>query len=358
MIYFSWSTLLNRILILFGYLIYTKYIFIVTAFFTFLRANLALPASPSNSTLSTPYLDASSSQSLPPLGPSSLTTMTNVDSCNFHFSSSSSSTSSSFSASPSTTDSVHSFPSSATSFSGDDGWFRGDDEVTTEVLWMDRDKDIALDLIRQSVVEQRTEAFKAVVGHPLVIVWWTLLSAVMWKLGAYMGCDSTIIMSAVASITAVSIATLWFSLHEYASLAARIDQDWLRLGDTILGARHRDKLIGTAIIRLENSTPRNRRRRTNGKGFVTAWTVQKQQRRKGVGRQILEEAVRTLRDRAGNGVDIGFAAEHANSVFVLPELFVKRFRMNERMAATVLDGVMESKRFGAWRGGSRRGLKK
>lgn len=72
-------------------------------------------------------------------------------------------------------------------------------------------------------------------------------------------------------------------------------------------------------------------------------------RGKGVGADMLHEAVRITRERCGRDAAVGFAAEHANSGEVLPEMFNRPFRQAERRAAGALEKVL-----GEWEGMKRK----
>jgi GNAT superfamily N-acetyltransferase len=112
--------------------------------------------------------------------------------------------------------------------------------------------------------------------------------------------------------------------------------------DTIIGSRYGEELIGACILRLERNGSGKKARKLGGKGIVRAWTVRIKYRGRGVGTELLEEAVRVTREKLGGSAEIGFAAEHANSKMVLPELFNGGFRKREAKAAKLLDGVVGS----------------
>jgi len=69
--------------------------------------------------------------------------------------------------------------------------------------------------------------------------------------------------------------------------------------------------------------------------------VRVKHRGKGVGTELLEEAVRITREKLGNSAEIGFAAGHANSK-VLPEFFNATFKKRDGRAAKALEKMVES----------------
>lgn len=64
---------------------------------------------------------------------------------------------------------------------------------------------------------------------------------------------------------------------------------------------------------------------------------------------MLHEAVRITREKCGRDAEVGFAAEHANSSMVLPEMFNRTFRQDERKAAGALEKVLSE-----WEGARRK----
>jgi len=117
--------------------------------------------------------------------------------------------------------------------------------------------------------------------------------------------------------------------------------------DIIIGSRYGEEIMGALILRLEKNgngsgKKKTKSAKTGGKGVVRAWTVRIKYRGRGVGTELLEEAVNITREKLGNSAEIGFAAEHANSKMILPELFNSSFRKREAKAAKALDTVMES----------------
>ena len=139
----------------------------------------------------------------------------------------------------------------------------------------------------------------------------------------------------------------------YIPLAEALSWDWM-LGDggvedTIIATRFGRDVIGALVLRLEPlpSSPSKRKHNHHrgaslrgGKGVIRAWTTRLRYRGKGVGRDMLDEAVRITRERCGKDAEVGFAKEHANSGRVLPEIYNGAFRRGEMKAAKSLEGVL------------------
>ena len=94
--------------------------------------------------------------------------------------------------------------------------------------------------------------------------------------------------------------------------------------DVLLGARFGDEVIAAAVLRLEPNPHASGKRRKGGaglkggKGVVRAWTTALRYRGRGVGSDVLFEAVRVTKEKCGRDAAVGFAKEHANSIMVMP----------------------------------------
>lgn len=288
------------------------------AFFSFLRANLVLPQSTLNSNTSTPLLDPSSSQTLPPLIHSSLATMTsNAD---------------------------------------EDATLKPNplDEIpplTTAALTAEADKTAALKLIADSIAQQRQLASRAVIFHPLTIAVYIGVLAILSRLIYKSNTDIGLLLTTGAGITMTGLVAVRGITRGYVDFAESLNWNWVKNedgeDDIIVGSRYGEDIIGAAVLRLEryghgSGKKKTKNSKTGGKGLVRAWTTKMRYRGTGVGTELLEEAVRITRDKLGSSAEIGFAVEHANSKAVLPEIFNGGFRKREMRAAKALETVVES----------------
>ncbi|CAD6448699.1 e2c3886c-1247-4775-a0a1-9232f1c471dd [Sclerotinia trifoliorum] len=290
------------------------------AFFTFLRANLVLPPSSLNSTYSTPILYASSSQTLPPLRPSSLATMSsNID------------------------DDI-TVPNP----------LEGIPSLATTALTTEEDKTKALKLIADSIAQQRQIAAQAIIFHPLTLTLYTLIIGIVTKWQYTDTSDLGLLGTTLAGVTMACLVAVRAATAGYLHTAEEFNWDFARNDDgeedVIIGSRYGDEIIGALILRIEraphiNGSPkRGKSGKKGGKGVVRAWTTKVRYRGTGVGTEMLEEAVRETRGKLGNSAEVGFAKEHANAKMILPEMFNGEFRKRERRAAGALEAVLESAR--------------
>lgn len=137
---------------------------------------------------------------------------------------------------------------------------------------------------------------------------------------------------------------------QYISVAESMRWDWLQSEDgeedTIIGVRFGKEIIGALMLRLEPSSNPTGKKRTRasalkgGKGVIRAWTVSLRFRGKGVGTDMLQEAVKVTKEKGGRDAAVGFAKEHANSTVVLPEALNGQMRKGEQRAAKTLEKIV------------------
>ncbi|CZS97472.1 uncharacterized protein RCO7_00225 [Rhynchosporium graminicola] len=304
-------------------------------FFTFLRSNLVLPPSTLNSTTSTPLLDASSSQTLPPLlFTSPLATMSSHDTHTI-------------SPSPSSEALIHPSP------------LDGIPPLTTSTISTEPAKIAALKLVADSIAQQRQFAARAIIFHPLTLFVYILLLGIISQFLYKTRGDLGILFTTAAGVTMACLVAVRGATGGYLALAEKLN--WGFLGgeggeeqDLIIGSRYGEELIGALVLRLEkgsgggNGGGANGKKRSpskagksGGNGVVRAWTVRNRYRGKGVGTELLEEAVNITREKLGNTAGVGFAAEHANSTMLLPTIFNAGFRNKERKASRMLAGIVD-----------------
>lgn len=234
--------------------------------------------------------------------------------------------------------------------------------LTTTTLTTSEDKISALKLVADSIAQQRQFAARAVIFHPLTLSAYILLLGIISQLLYKDRGDIGIVLTTAAGVTMACLVGIRGLTSGYLSLAESFNWDFARNEDgeedVILGSRYGDELIGALILRLEPHGPaatgkrKSSKSKSGGNGVVRAWTVRNKYRGKGVGTELLEEAVRVSRERLGRDAGVGFAAEHANSKMVVPEIFNGRFRRRERMAGRLLESVV------AGVGGNGRGKKR
>lgn len=239
--------------------------------------------------------------------------------------------------------------------------------LSLDVLTTRNDKVEALKLVADSIAQQRQRASLGLVFHPLLVsglvASLALTYQVAWARKPQPQRDFGIALTLFAGVVMAYLLAIRYFTSGYIQIAESLGWDWLVSPDTgdedvVIVTRFGSELIGALFLRLEpSSSPaghhRGKRRGTQslrgGKGVIRAWTTKLRYRGKGVGADMLQEAVRVTRERCGRDAEVGFAAEHANSQMVLPEMFNKPFRNGERKAAGALEKAVAE-----WEGGRRK----
>lgn len=214
-----------------------------------------------------------------------------------------------------------------------------------------------LQLVTDSVFEMRQRSAKAVILHPVCLAAVATFWSVVYRFAFLSGDKESAIQRAVTfsgCITALYLITVGSYSSGYSRLAAKIDWDWLQADiggeeDIIVGARCGESVVGALVLRLEpkkiplpkrKGHGHSRSRSTSlkgGKGVIRAWTTKNKYRGKGIGKDLLHEAVRMTRERCGKDAQVGFAQKHAHSVMLLPSMFNGAFRRDEVRAAKALE---------------------
>ncbi|EPE09960.1 gnat family [Ophiostoma piceae UAMH 11346] len=310
------------------------------AFFSFLRANLVLPHSEMSSNLNTPVLG------------------------------------------PVTTPTVSKKATRGAAASAPKGAEATLDEIpplTLGVLTERADKVDALQLLADSVAQQRQTASRSLVFHPLNLAGLAAGVGIAYQfvprhdLGVMLTVMSGVVMSYLAAIR-------YFS-SPYIFAAEKLNWEWLRPSsengnveqeqDTIIGARYGDAMIGALVLRLEgpnlptektsstgsstdsstaaaslkrpatrSSTAGSANTLSGGHGYVRGWTTRLRYRRRGIGGDLLQEALRVTRERCGKDAEISFAADHANHTLVLHDMYNGPFHKTEKIAAKAMEKTL------------------
>jgi len=249
-----------------------------------------------------------------------------------------------------------------------------DDDIpplSLDILTERADKAAALKLVADSIAQQRQIAAFHLVFHPIPLA--ALLGALAgvyqyaWARNNQHDLGTTLML--VSGTIMTYLIGIRFVTSGYLRAAEDLNWDFITPGgggqggaeDLILGTRYGSDMVGALVLRLErpssehatgssgNSRTRKAHSRQNslkgGKGVIRAWTTRLRYRGRGLGGDLLREAVRVTRERCGKDAEVGFAQEHANSVMVLPEMFNRPFRKAEMQAARALEKVL-----GEWDG--------
>jgi len=250
--------------------------------------------------------------------------------------------------------------------------------LSLDILTDRDDKAEALRLVADSIAQQRQQASLHLIFHPLNLAALAAALALAYQLLRPRSPDPAAAFVPLAGgLVLAYLLTVRWATAGYLRAAEALAWPWLAAGhaagthdDTVIATRWGRDLIGALVLRLEpappgsSSGPSGGRRRhrgggggssgshnhlRGGRGVIRAWTTKLPYRGRGVGADMLHEAVRLTRERCGREAEVGFAREHANSEMVLPELYNGPFRKREMRAAKALERVV-----GGWEGTKRK----
>ncbi|KAM5341765.1 hypothetical protein ACJ41O_014796 [Fusarium nematophilum] len=214
--------------------------------------------------------------------------------------------------------------------------------LSLEVLTDPKEKREALKLVVDSVAQQRQIASRALVFHPLCLaVFAAVLSSAHYLTG--IGNDfSAMLITYPAIILSYLVAIRYFT-SAYIRIAEDTDWlGWLRnedgVEDTVIGARYGEEVIAAVVLRFEG---RSRRKDGDGSAFIRAWTTRTRYRNKGLGGDMLREAVKVAKEARGRSYDIKFADDHANSNLALHSMFNEAFRSRQTRAEKALAAAIK-----------------
>jgi len=112
------------------------------------------------------------------------------------------------------------------------------------------------------------------------------------------GSGAVVFTSVVGVAMALLVGVRWM-VGGYVSQAEDVGLEWLG-DDMVVVTKYGDVLIGALVLGWEGE---RRRKKKGGKGVVRAWTVLLKYRGKGEGKALLEEAVRLVQKKGGEGLE-------------------------------------------------------
>lgn len=201
----------------------------------------------------------------------------------------------------------------------------------------------ALRLIADSVAQQRQEASRAIITHPITIALVLALCAVI----AHYTDDLATIVTTTAGCLMAGMAGVGYLTYGYLDLAEKTGT-WSFLRphassdneDVLIVTKYGDDIIGAIVLRLLPLSENKKNPKV--KAVIRAWTVKQRYRNKTFGTALLEEAIGLCMKNGWKGPE--FSPDHANSKRVLPPLFHKDLDRKEAKARRLLENLMKSRR--------------
>ena len=190
-------------------------------------------------------------------------------------------------------------------------------QLSTYTAETEDDRIDGLNLIADSVAQQRQVASKMMIFHPINLA---VLGVIMAVVAQYMRKhgDMFVFGTTAGGITMSFLILIRWLTGGYIGLAEDIGTEWLG-DDRVIVAKWGNDVIGALVLGwADGDAAKKRGRRRRGKAIVRGWTVKLKYRGKGVGEGLLEEAVKIAGEKGADG--ILFAGDHASKCDVFDSM--------------------------------------
>ena len=208
--------------------------------------------------------------------------------------------------------------------------------LTTSITTSPQLKTEALHLIADSIAQQRQTASRTLIFHPLSLSLYVAILAVLSNYMWHDNSDLPLVFTTTAGLCMTVLIGIRTITQGYLSHAEAMKWSWLRseggigeLGediamrasdDAVIVTQFGEEMIGAVVVRLEPSEQIGAKKSRGGKRstqggtvLIRGWTTKLRYREKGIGRALLEEAVKLARETLGDSVEVKFADNHASS---------------------------------------------
>ncbi|KAK7402878.1 hypothetical protein QQX98_011363 [Neonectria punicea] len=219
-----------------------------------------------------------------------------------------------------------------------------DRPLTFEVLTAPVDKTDALNLVADSIAQERQVASRSLIFNPLCLSVAVAVISVVHFSTESIRTDVTSMLTTYSGLVLAYLLAIRYATSAYIRIAEETDwPNWLYGSDSepadnvVLGARYGTEIIATVILRLH----RVKKTKDNGKATIRAWTTNLRYRRRGLGGDMLREAVKTAKQTLGRNCTVEFAADHANSAMPLPSMFNGPVIARQKRATNALSVAMK-----------------
>ncbi|KAF3032743.1 hypothetical protein E8E11_002471 [Didymella keratinophila] len=213
-------------------------------------------------------------------------------------------------------------------------------QLSTYTAESEDDRIDGLNLIADSVAQQRQVASKMMIFHPINLA---VLGVVLAVVAQYMRKhgDPFVFATTAGGITMSFLILIRWLTGGYIGFAEDIGTEWLG-DDRVIVAKWGNDVIGALVLGwADGDAAKKRGRRRRGKAIIRGWTVKLKYRGKGVGEGLLEEAVKIAGEKGADG--ILFAGDHANSKRILPAIYNGFLDKQEAKAEKELRKVADAK---------------
>lgn len=214
-------------------------------------------------------------------------------------------------------------------------------QLSTYTAESEDDRIDGLNLIADSVAQQRQVASKMMIFHPVNLAVVGVIMAVVAQYMRKFG-DPFVFATTAGGITMSFLIFIRWLTGGYIGLAEEIGTEWLG-DDRVIVAKWGNDVIGALVLGwADGDAAKKRGRRRRGKAIVRGWTVKLKYRGKGVGEGLLEEAVKVAGEKGADG--ILFAGDHASKYNLLSgtlPLYANVFSDSKRILPAIYNGFLD-----------------
>lgn len=191
-------------------------------------------------------------------------------------------------------------------------------QLSTYTAETEDDRIEGLRLVADSVAQQRQVASKAMMFHPVTLTAYVVAVAIAAQYMLRWYEDKMMLVTTIGGISMTFLIFIRWMTGGYIGMAEDINMEWLG-GDRLIVVKWGEDVIGSLVLGwADNDAAKKRGRRRRGKAVVRAWTVALKYRGKGLGGDLLEEAVKVAGERGADG--IVFDADHASKFALIVPL--------------------------------------
>lgn len=213
-------------------------------------------------------------------------------------------------------------------------------KLSLEVLTRPAEKVDALKLIGDSIAQQRQVASQHIIFHPLCLAGLVGVLATSHFTFGIANDDYAAMLLTYSGLVLTYLLAIRYITSSYIDIAEDMDWNtWLKgpgdKDDIIFGARYGTEIVAALVLRLPNKSNAQ-----DKVAVVRAWTTVRRYRGRGLGGDMLREAVKYVRKTKGRECNIQFAEDHAHSKMPLRSLFNEPFRTRNARATKALNNAI------------------
>ena len=175
------------------------------------------------------------------------------------------------------------------------------------------DRTAGLKLVADVLSQQRSITSKTLIYNPITVLLWAALVGLIYPF-VYRNpaTDKPNLVIAMMGILMSILAGVRYLVWPYQDLGESINWEWLGEDEMVI-AKFGDTVIGSCVYRLQDSSNKKEM-------LIRAWTTRPRERRKGIGRGLLESVVNIAKQKGCSGIDFAPDELRVGSTRLLSQL--------------------------------------